>query len=325
VVNWFRYSVAVGFAGALAASSAAPQASERSEPSVVGIVSQTGKLLPLAAFIGGTWKYLPWPNYEDLNESPPPGPVPVELSLIPRQWIAPLSELPKAWHLADLSGSIRETHLGRPRPWVDATFTSVGIQLDMRPRDGNEDLEAGIAASGKGVLLPVRSLDASSMEWHQIVKFHVAAIQAAERVHARRVKGAVVVPSQRMLTAELLSGEIHVAQIEVNSRLSYVYFDTFLIRPTRPADRALNCATTASHAGLLQRRNGGPTQVVWIAGGVQGCGSLEPPGMEILGAIAMRDVVRVVVKWGGDDWVQYALVDPGGPKSRFLAPAMPPR
>jgi hypothetical protein len=295
------------------------------DPPVVGIVSQSGKLLPLAFFEAGKWKYLPWPDHDDVIESGQPPAVPDRLANIPRDWLEPLTSVPASWQLMLLNQSRRDVRLESPAAWVDAGFTSVGLTIAgfARTWNGGEDMEGGIAVTGNATAVLVSALDASSKEWRNIVERHVDAFQAAERARAKHVPGAVVIPTQRVLMTELLHGEVRLAVIDVSPALTYIYFDTFLQRPTRPADRALNCDTTASHVGLLDRRSGRLTHVKWLSGGVDSCGLST--GLAVIGAVKVEDQLRVVVKWGGDDWVQYALVDPAGAQSAFLAPAMPTR
>ena len=320
-MRWSRLSSAAVAVIVLCGSARSAQ-----RPPVVGIVSQTGKLLPLAFFESGEWQYLPWPEHDDENDSRPPPTVPPGLADIPPDWLEPLAQVPAVWRVSLTNHVAHEARLDVPATWTDAGFTSVGLTIAGFPRtwSGGEDMEAGIAVTGDAAALPVQAFDASSSEWRAIVTRHVAAFQAAERAQAKRVQGGAAVPTQRTLAAQLRHGEVHLAVIEASQALTYMYFDTFLIRPTRPADRALNCDTTASHVGLLVRRTGKPAQIKWLSGGGDSCGALGT-GLEVLGAVHAGNRARVVVKWGGDDWVQYALVDPAGPKSRFLAPAMPTR
>jgi hypothetical protein len=319
-----------------------PHASPESTP-VVAVVSQTGQLLPLAAYADGNWKMLPWPGISsayDLRRAPL---VPATVDAIPRDWFTPLKALPASWRLQTLDGHARDIHLLAPARWDDGTAWSVGIRVDYRVRENGEEFNAGIAVAGAATALPVRRLDRASAEWRAIVRSHVSAFGAAERAGggpsgsrdpAPRERSGVRVPaSDRVgesegrspskddeeLSKQLLKGDVDLREVRVGPDSAYYYFFSTLLRPSAVEPRTANCSgTIGMHVGLLARRRSGPFAIMWIRGRTAACAD-GSDAVDVVGGVKVRDGVRFVVKRGGPDWSEFDLADPAGAESELLA------
>ena len=291
----------------------------------VAVVSQTGQLLPLAAYADGSWKLLGWPGISsayDLRRAPL---VPATIDAIPRDWFTPLKALPASWRLQILNGQAREIHVLAPARWDDGTAWSIGIRVDYRVRESGEEFDAGIAVAGAAAALPVRRLDQTSAEWRAIVRSHASAFGAAERTGRARSGPSDPVPDDEELSKELSKADVDLREIRVGRESAYYYFSSRLLRPSAFGRRDPACGGTIGiHVGLLSRRGNGPFAIEWIRGRSAACAE-GSNAVEIVGGVKVGDEVRFVVKRGGDDWTAYAIADPEGPQSALLSGPLPSR
>jgi hypothetical protein len=323
---WFRHSAAIALA-VLLSWSPNPVASQRvrfPEPPLpaVAIASGGGLLRPLAAYEAGRWTLLEWPERSVLDDTSQAPPLPATLERIPAAWIRPLRTVPTGWRLRLLNQSMREVAAVATARWDVGMNESVALRFDT-PIDGlREGDVAGIAVSGAIEALPVQHLTESSHEWRQLVNAAADSFAAVER---KRVPGANDRSrSKATLVAELLTAEVSLDVITISGSAAYLYTEAIIWgRPTK-ADKGANCDYSSSefHA-LFRRADGQPPATKWISGGRLPCGALTE-GMTVLGAVRPRGgPVSLVVQYGGDDWQDFAIVDPAGPEDKIRRGPVP--
>jgi hypothetical protein len=284
---------------------------------VVAIMLTNGRLLPLATLSNGEWTLFPWPQH-DREDNPSPR-MPAHLDTIPQDWFSPLAVLPTTWRMQPVNGQSQFVRTGRPTMWSIAAFDTIGLEtdyVDADPDHRESDFNAGIAVDGDLETLPVRQFQESASEWAALVRRHAPAFFDAERADARRQHERFKGRSVAATAKELRSAEVSLYRVDLGHGDAYAYFEAIVRRPGDAESKRFGCPTqSVEYHGLLERRRGREV-MKWIAGAALDCGTLTEV-MQVLGGVRVGGRVFLVVEYSGDDWQDFAVVDPAGPESKI--------
>ena len=287
---------------------ATPQATasqDTTAPSVVGIFSTNGLLLPLAVWSGSDWSSLPWPMRQTLgSDDQKLPPIPGTVATIPQAWVRPLDSFPTSWRAHLLNAGIRTLGLNSPTGWENAAVESIAIGVDYKGADTDSqcNFDAGIAVTGDVTTLSVRHLTHTAPEWHSIVDQHLVAFDRAQRMPwaSGRTR------SRAAFRRWLLQSEVDLWKV-TDSNGAFFYFevtDGALLKGPCPAAQALE--------GRIEAPTRGPSSVIHIQPVTMSCGDMNE-GIEVIGAVTYHGTTRLVIRSGGEGGMGYQVVDPKVP------------
>ncbi len=143
----------------------------------LGIVRADHAIVPFAFFDGSGWSNH-WPGGED--DVPK---ITLTLDTIPKEWYAPLSRMPREWHVQSIEGASATVKVTRPVTVFSHCVTYWGLLIGNADIPGDTDSVVplnGFAVSPNVQTDPTTAIGEDSTEWKRILAFIRPVFEKAE-------------------------------------------------------------------------------------------------------------------------------------------------